>query len=584
MELLPGRLKTGCIVNLLRICGPQGSKMKVLCRSSGDLAAAASRSATAPQKQGKPHTMATSSTNPLTGDASVPADRAVRKTTSPRRTIQPIVFGISTFLIAGFLGLSLLYGADMEGVFADLQEAFSRYAGWIYILTVNACVAFSAWVGFSRFGKVRLGGPDAKPEFSLRGWMSMLFSAGMGIGLVFWGVAEPMYHFAEPPFGIEGGSTEAASLAITVTLFHWGLHAWAIYAVVGLSLAYAAFNHKLPLTIRSAFYSVLGERIHGPIGHTIDIVAVLATLFGLATSLGLGAQQVNSGLHRLFGIETSAGVQIALIAIITAIAIASVIAGLDKGIRRLSEFNMVAASVLLVFVFLFGPTAFLLDGLVQNIGSYVGHLAQLSTWTETYRQTDWQHSWTLFYWAWWIAWSPFVGMFIARISYGRTLRQFTLGVLLVPTVMTMVWLSIFGGAALYEELLGGGGIAGAVQQDVSTALYVLLDRYPLTTLMQMVAVVVIVTFFVTSSDSGSLVIDTITSGGHPHPPVAQKVFWATAEGVVAGTLLLTGGLTALQAGSILTGLPFAFVLLFMMYSLYRSLTSEWEVQLSPRTR
>jgi choline/glycine/proline betaine transport protein len=496
-------------------------------------------------------------------------------------TIQPVVFGVSCALILVFLGLSLLYGRQLEGVFSGIQEGFSTYAGWVYILTVNTCLVFAIWLGFSRYGQVRLGGAEATPEFTLRGWMSMLFSAGMGIGLVFWSVAEPMYHFASPPLGIEGGTAEAARIATTVTLFHWGLHAWAIYAVVGLALAYAAFNHRLPLTIRSAFYSVLGERINGPIGHTIDIVAVLATLFGLATSLGLGASQVSAGLERLFGIEATPVGQVMLIAIITAAAIGSVVAGLDKGVRRLSEFNMFAAGLLLLFVFLVGPTPFILDALVQNAGSYVEHITALATWTESYQQTNWQHSWTLFYWAWWIAWSPFVGMFIARVSYGRTLREFVLGVLLVPTLLTLVWMSVFGGAAMHEELVGGGGIASAVQDDVATALFVLLERFPIAFATQFIAVVVVVTFFVTSSDSGSLVIDTITSGGHPHPPVRQKVFWATTEGIVAGTLLLTGGLTALQAGSILTGLPFAFVLLCMMYGLYRSLTTEWRVRLTP---
>ncbi len=493
-----------------------------------------------------------------------------------------MVFGWSAALVVVFVVLSYLYGQGLGTTFERIQEVFSTYAGWVYVLTVNACLVFAVWLGFSRFGEIRLGGPSARPEFTLRGWMAMLFSAGMGIGLVFWSVAEPMYHLSSPPLGLAAGTADAARMATTITLFHWGLHAWAIYTVVGLALAYAAYNHRLPLTIRSAFYSLLGERIHGPLGHLIDIVAVIATLFGLATSLGLGAKQVNAGLAELFGLPASAIVQVVIITVITAIAVSSVIAGLDKGVRRLSEFNMGAAALLLVFVFVLGPTPFILDALIQNVGSYLQHLTQLSTWMETYQQTRWQHSWTLFYWAWWIAWSPFVGMFIARVSYGRTLREFVLGVLLVPTLLTAVWLTVFGGAAMHAELAGAGGIAAAVQEDVSMALFALLDGFPIAAVTQSIAVVVIVTFFVTSSDSGSLVIDTITSGGHPRPPVAQKVFWATTEGAVASALLLTGGLTALQAGSILTGLPFAFVLLAMMVGLHRSLRAEWEVHLQRR--
>ncbi len=495
-------------------------------------------------------------------------------------TIQPVVFWTSAALIVVFVFLSFLYTEELGDTFKMIQKLFSTYAGWLYILGVNFFLIFALWLMFGKYGDIRLGGHDAKPDFTRWSWFAMLFSAGMGIGLVFWSVAEPIYHFTSPPFDIEARTPQAAGQAMTITLFHWGFHAWGIYAVIALSLSFFAYNRGLPLTIRSVFYPLLGERIYGPIGHLIDIIAVLATMFGLATSLGLGVKQVNAGLTFLFDLPESPMVQVVLIVLITTVAVSSVIAGLDKGVRRLSEINMYAAGTLLLFVFLLGPTVFLLDSLIQNVGRYIQHLAQLSTWTESYQRTEWQHGWTIFYWAWWIAWSPFVGMFIARISRGRTIREFVLGVLLVPTVMTSAWLTVFGGSSLYEELAGAGGIAAAVDENIATALYALLQHYPLASISSLVAVFVVITFFVTSSDSGSLVIDTITSGGHPNPPVRQKIFWASAEGVVAAALLMAGGLGALQAGSILTGLPFTIVLFFMCISLARGLREEWLDELS----
>jgi choline/glycine/proline betaine transport protein len=496
-----------------------------------------------------------------------------------RKTIEPIVFWSSVVLIVFFVFLSFAYTQQMGDAFENAQGLFSTYAGWIYILGVNSFLIFTLWLLFSKYGDIRLGGKGARPEFSTKSWLAMLFSAGMGIGLVFWSVAEPIYHFSSPPMNVDAGTAEAASMAMTITFFHWGFHAWGVYAVIALALAFAAFNKGQPLTIRAAFYPLLGDKIYGPIGHTIDIIAVLATMFGLATSLGLGVQQVNAGLTTLFGVSSSVTVQIILIAVITLIAIGSVVSGLNKGVRLLSELNMGLAALLMLFVFAVGPTLFILDSVVQNFGSYLQHLAQLSTWTESYDQTEWQHGWTIFYWAWWIAWSPFVGMFIARISKGRTIREFVMGVLFVPTILAMVWMTVFGGTALHAELNGNGAIAEAVNADVATALYVLLDSFPLSGLTSVIAIVVVTTFFVTSSDSGSLVIDTITSGGHPNPPVAQKVFWATMEGVVAASLLLAGGLSALQAGAILTGLPFTIVLFFMCFSLRKGLHEEWLMEL-----
>ncbi|MFW6082062.1 MAG: BCCT family transporter, partial [Desulfosalsimonas sp.] len=397
-----------------------------------------------------------------------------------------------------------------------------------------------------------------------------LFSAGMGIGLLFYGVAEPMFHYVANPL-TEAGTTEAARKAMDITFLHWGLHPWAIYSLVGLSLAFFAFNKGLPLSIRTAFYPLLGDRIYGWPGNIIDILATVATLFGVATSLGLGVQQVNAGLSHLLGIEQSTTVQVMLIAGITGVATWSVVMGLDKGIRRLSEINIGFAGLLALFVLLVGPTLFVLDGLIENLGYYIQHLPELSTWNETYEQTEWQQGWTIFYWSWWIAWSPFVGMFIARVSYGRTIRQFILGVLLVPTLVTFVWITIFGNTALFVEMFGAGGIAKTVQENIPISLFELLGNFPLSSVTSSLAIVVIITFFVTSSDSGSMVIDIITSGGNPNPPVLSRLFWAITEGAVAAALLLGGGLAALQTATITTGLPFAIILLGMCFALHRGL-------------
>ena len=483
------------------------------------------------------------------------------------------VFWTSTCLIVFFVAFSLVNLAQMKEVFDAVRAAITDRAGWLFVGAVNIYLAIVVYLLMSRYGSIRLGGANAEPEFSTWGWLAMLFSAGMGIGLVFWSVAEPIYHFSVPPWG-EPKTPAAAELAMGITFFHWGLHAWGLYALMALGLAYFAFNRGLPLTIRSVFYPLLGERIHGWIGNLIDILAAVATLFGLATSLGLGAQQVNAGLDYLFSIGQGSMQQILLIMGITLMATVSVVLGLDKGIRRLSQFNMVAALALLLFVFIAGPSLHLLDAFVQNVGVYLTNLPKLSLWTEAYRRGTWQHGWTIFYWAWWIAWAPFVGIFVARISRGRTIRQFLLCVLLVPSLMTFLWLTVFGNSALFSELYGGGGVVEAVNANVATALFVLLDTFPWAALTSALSVVVITVFFVTSSDSASLVVDIITAGGHPDPPAVQRIFWAVTEGVVAAVLLVGGGLGALQTGVISTGLPFALVLLLVGFSLVRGLKDD----------
>ncbi|MCG5535274.1 BCCT family transporter [Ectothiorhodospira mobilis] len=500
--------------------------------------------------------------------------------------LNPVVFVVSAVIILGFVAASFIWLDVMAEAFNATQAWIANTTGWFFVLAINLILFYVIYLGLSRYGRLRLGGEDARPDFSLLGWFSMLFSAGMGIGLLFYAVAEPMYHLLTPPHGAEPGSLMAYKDAMRTTFLHWGLHPWGVYALVGIALAFFAFNLKQPLSVRSIFYPVLGDRIYGPLGHFIDIIATVATLFGVATSLGLGVSQVNGGLNHLFGIPENPLIQVVLIALITAMATASVVAGLNHGIRRLSEINMIGAALLLTMVLLVGPTLFILNGFVENVGLYLNDFFYLAFWNETYSAGDWQNAWTVFYWGWWIAWSPFVGMFIARVSRGRTIRQFVAGVLLVPTLATFVWLSIFGDAAMYFELFKDGGIAQAVQENLTTSLFVFLETLPATTftggivtllatVSGILATLIIVTFFVTSSDSGSLVIDMITAGGKADPPVAQRVFWAVTEGVVAAALLVAGGLSALQTAAIATGLPFAILLVFLVWSLHRGLSRHY---------
>ncbi len=489
--------------------------------------------------------------------------------------VDGLVFWPATVLILLFIAVTLIVGEPMSEIFATVQGAISNYGGWFFVVTVNFFLFFVLYLAFSKFGKIRLGGVRSRPEFSMGSWFAMLFGAGMGIGILFWSVGEPMNHYLNPPMG-EGGTLEAARTAMNSTFLHWGLHAWGIYALVGIALAFFTFNKKLPLTISSVFYPLLGDKIYGGWGKAINVLAVVGTLFGLATSLGMGVQQVSAGLAHLFQLPDQVSTQVILIILITLAATGSVVAGLHGGVRRLSNINMVIAALFLLFMLLVGPTLFILDSFVQNTGAYIQGFFAMSTWTETYQQSDWQNSWTVFYWAWWISWSPFVGMFIARISRGRTIREFVLGVLIVPTLLTFLWLSAFGGSAIFLELNAMADIAGAVSQNVATSLYVLLEQFPLSFITSLVGVILVIGFFITSSDSGSLVIDSLTAGGKLDAPVAQRIFWANTEGAVAAVLLIGGGLGALQTAAITTGLPFAILLVFMARSLHKGLSLEYE--------
>ena len=498
--------------------------------------------------------------------------------------LNPPVFIASAVLIVLFVVLSLTFLDEVQASVDDVQTWIANQTGWLFVLVVNLILAYLLFLLVSGYGRIRIGGADARPEFSHAAWLAMLFSAGMGIGLMFYSVAEPMYHLFEPPHGAEPGTEAAYEDAIATTFLHWGLHAWGIYTLTGLCFAYFAFSRGLPLSIRSTFSPLIGHRIYGWPGHVVDTLASIATLFGVATSLGLGAQQINAGLNHLFGVPVGPGAQIGLITGITVLATISVVLGLDKGIKRLSVFNMWVAAILLLVVVLMGPTLFVLNGFVENLGLYLNDLPALSFWNETYTLGSWQNGWTVFYWGWWIAWSPFVGMFIARISRGRTIREFIGASLLTATLMTFVWLSIFGDSAMYIELVGPGGLAQAVQDDLARSLFVFFDLLPsaegldLSTLatdaLGLLATLAIITFFVTSSDSGSLVIDIITAGGNPRPPVMQRVFWASLEGVVAAVLLVGGGLIALQTAAISAGLPFSLLIIAMIYCLHRALTAE----------
>jgi len=491
------------------------------------------------------------------------------------------VFWPATILIVTLIGITLGLGESANAIFDTAQTAISDNGGWFLILCVNVFLIFTLYLAFSKYGDIRLGGKDAKPEFSLIAWFAMLFSAGMGIGIMFWSVAEPIYHFVSPPM-TEGGTMQAARDAMSITYLHWGLHAWGIYAVVALSLAFFAFNRGLPLSFRSVFYPLIGDRINGWIGDVIDVFAVLATLFGLATSLGLGVQQVNAGMGHLFDIPVSTLVQVLLILGITLMATASVILGIDAGVRVLSEWNVRIAVAFLLFMIAVGPTIYIFDSFLQNTGEYLTSLPKLAFWGETYKGTSWQNSWTVFYWAWWISWSPYVGMFIARISKGRKVRDFILGVLIVPSIVTFLWLSAFGGSAINLEMSGIGNIGDAVTENVATALFVLLEQFPLATVTSMIGILLVMSFFVTSSDSGSLVIDSLTSGGKLDAPVGQRIFWAQTEGAVAAVLLIGGGLNALQTAAVSTGLPFALILLVMCYSLYHGLDNEYQENLTAK--
>jgi BCCT family betaine/carnitine transporter len=486
------------------------------------------------------------------------------------------VFIISAIAIIAFVLVGLLFPQIAASTFGAMRKWLTSTFDWWFMIAGNIFVLFCLLLVFTPLGRIRLGGADAKPDFSYPGWFAMLFAAGMGIGLMFYGVLEPVNHFRSPPLGVDPKDTELAMrTAMSATIFHWGLHAWAIYAAVALALAYFHFNRGMPLVLRSAFFPLFGNRVWGWPGHLIDVLAVFATLFGLATSLGLGAGQANAGLNYLFGTPVSDASKVLLIIGITGLATISVVAGLDAGIKRLSTINMWLAFALMLFVLFTGPTLFILGSFFSNAANYVRDLPALSNW---YGRTDsaFLHGWTTFYWAWWISWSPFVGMFIARISRGRTVREFIVYVLIVPTIITILWMSTFGGTAIHQLVADNyqGVVETITKWKPELALFKMLEQLPLAAISSTIGIILVVVFFVTSSDSASLVIDTIAAGGKIDTPAAQRIFWCSFQGIVAIVLLLGGGLAALQAMAIATGFPFAIVLVLMCVATLKGLTEE----------
>ena len=487
----------------------------------------------------------------------------------------PVFVPAAVIMLLLVIGTSLNPEAAGE-LFGTVLNYITETFGWFYMLAVAIFLMFIIVLAFSPYGSIKLGPDHAEAEYGFLEWFAMLFSAGYGIALLFFGVAEPVLHFASPPLS-EPQTIAAAKEAMQIAYFHWGFHIWSIYGVVGLSLAYFSFRHGLPLSMRSTLYPLIGDKIYGPIGHTVDVFAILGTMFGIATSLGLSVSQINAGLNYLLPdlIPVNITVQVITIALVTAAALVSVLAGMDKGVKRLSILNMVLATALMLFVFVVGPTVFILNAFMENTGSYLGNIVERTFSLQAYQLSDWISNWTLFIFAWTIAWAPFVGLFIAKISRGRTIREFVFGVMLVPTFFTFFWFAVFGDTALHMIMFDGyTSLISEVQNDQAIALFKLLENLPFTEFVSSLTVLLIITFFVTSSDSGSLVIDSLAAGGRSDTPWWQRSFWVVTEGAVAAVLLIAGGLTALQTAAIVSALPFAVIILIAIFGMWRALRIE----------
>ncbi|WP_426808148.1 BCCT family transporter [Pseudomonas sp. WOUb67] len=506
--------------------------------------------------------------------------------------LNPIVTVGSLSIVVAFVVLCASYGDQAAGVFKGASDAILDHLKWFYLALVSGILGVLVYIAFSRFGTLKLGRADEKPEFSFAAWIAMLFSAGMGVGLIFWSVAEPVLHYASNPF-TPGLTDQAASMAMRITLLHWGLHPWAIFTVIGLGLAYFAYREGLPLALRSILYPLIGNRIYGPIGHTVDIIGGAVTAFGVSQSLGLGVEQINMGMHQVFGTPVTLSFKLSIIAVVTVIASVSLVAGVSRGMKRLSTLNMWISLGLMLVVLGLGPTNYIMNLLFESAGDYAQNIIGMSFWTDAQADSAWQKSWTAFYWPWWMTWGPFVGLFIARISRGRTIRELVFGALLVPTLVTILWMAVFGGTALkdeqqarqaYQQLpvaeqtavgpFQGGPVLEATRKETTTAMFTLLDRLDGPTLGAVLSVIIcllLAVHFVTAADAGTQVLCMLNSLGSINPPNWIRVLWCVLEGAIAASLVIAGGLLAIQMASIVVGLPIAFYMLLTGYSLMRSL-------------
>ena len=494
----------------------------------------------------------------------------------------PTVFVTSLVLVLSFVGLGIVVPDQLDKVSAALHGAIIEHFGWAYLLAAFGFVLFSVYLAFSKYGRIKLGRDNEKPQYSYFSWFSMLFAAGMGIGLIFWGVSEPLSHFANPPAYIEGGSGTAARFAMLRSFFHWGIQPWAIYIVMSLSIAYFSFRRGMAPLISNTFYPLLGDRVFGGIGRLIDVLAVFATVFGIVTSLGLGALQINGGLSAVFGLPTNDTMTFIIIGVVTVLYMISSMTGLDTGIQILSKTNVLIAILLLAFVFVVGPTSYILNVFTATMGEYVSEFVNLSLSTNPFEGYEWTKNWTLFYWAWWISWSPFVGLFVASISRGRTIREFISGALLVPTLLTFLWFAVFGATGLDLQLNQGVDLAASAVSDVTTVLFEMFSYLPLGSVLSLIAVLLLSVFFVTSADSATFVLGMMTSNGDLNPPMSKKLTWGILQSMAAIILLMSGGLEALQRMAIVAALPFTVVMVFMVFSLLKALRYEWKYELQSR--
>jgi glycine betaine transporter len=485
------------------------------------------------------------------------------------------VFYASVIIVVIFVIWGFLLPDHLAGFTGDILAAITSSFGWFYLLATFVFLSFALYLAFGPYGKIKLGQDDDEPDYSYYTWLAMLFSAGMGIGLVFWGVAEPMYHYLTPPVtGVEGGTADAARLSLRYSFFHWGLHPWAIYTVIALAIAYSQFRKGDSGLISSTFRPLIGDRVEGPLGKGIDTLATIATVFGVATSLGFGTLQINGGLQHIFGIPNNISVQLIIIGIVTVLYLLSSTTGLNRGIKYLSNLNLGLAGGLLIFVIFAGPTSFIIDAFTTTVGGYLGNIIPMSTRMTPFTGGTWVGAWTIFYWAWWIAWAPFVGSFIARVSKGRSIREFVLGVLLVPSLLSAVWFSAFGGSAIFYEMFQQRGIAEAVNNDVTTALFITLEQFPMGWVLGLLATLLILTFFITSADSATFVLGMLTSRGILNPAASTKIIWGVLQSSIAAVLLYSGGLNGLQTASIIAALPFTVIMLLMVVSLNKALSQE----------